>query len=123
MLLQEVEKTVEPSIRSEEPGSTTSSASSSVNLGGQKESPFFSLSPVRPSEQKISERNEAYPNASGTSRNDKNLPPLPKSKSRIIAYNKDNNIYKANHIPRSASSREFRNSDNMNHLELHVAEN
>lgn len=103
MLLQEVEKTVEPSIRSEEPVSTTSSASSSsVNLGGQKESPFFfSLSPVRPSEQKISERNEAYPNASGTSRNDKNLPPLPKSKSRIIAFNKDNNLYKANHIHRS----------------------
>lgn len=120
MLLQELKKAVEPSTQSEEPGSTTSSTSSSVNLTGQKESPFFSLSPIRPSDQKMCERNQGYPNAS---RNDKYLPPLPKSKSRIATYNKDNNMYKENRIHRSESTREFRNAAKMEHLELYVVKN
>ncbi|KAF3445475.1 hypothetical protein FNV43_RR10651 [Rhamnella rubrinervis] len=117
---KELEKAAEPSTRSEEPGSTTSSTSSSVNQTGQKESPYFSLSPFRPSDLKICERSRGYPNANW---NDKNLPPLPKSKSRMTTYNKDNNMYKANLINRSASTREFRNAAKMEHLELYTVEN
>lgn len=107
-MLQEMEKTAERNTQSEEPGSTTSSTSSSVNLAGQKESPYYSLSPVIPCSQKMSQRNRGYPNGS---KNHKNLPPLPKSKSRITGNDKDSNMYRANRVSRSTSTREFRNLD------------
>ncbi|KAB2635314.1 serine/threonine-protein kinase [Pyrus ussuriensis x Pyrus communis] len=83
--LQEQEKTVYSNFESE-PGSTTSSNSSSANQAGRKESPIFSLSPVE--------------GLSGASKYVKNLPPLPKSKARATS--------KDNQINRSASTREFR---------------
>ncbi|KAM1030304.1 hypothetical protein TB1_033515 [Malus domestica] len=69
-----------------EPGSTTSSNSSSANQAGRKESPIFSLSPVE--------------GLSGATKYVKNLPPLPKSKARATS--------KYNQINRSTSTREFR---------------
>ncbi|XP_068321938.1 probable serine/threonine-protein kinase At1g54610 [Pyrus communis] len=83
--LQEQEKTVYSNFESE-PGSTTSSNSSSANQAGRKESPIFSLSPVE--------------GLSGATKYVKNLPPLRKSKARATS--------KDNQINRSASTREFR---------------
>ncbi|KAM1880990.1 hypothetical protein ACFX13_002651 [Malus domestica] len=93
--LQEQEKTVDSNFEGE-PGSTTSSNSSSANQEGRKESPIFSLSPGE--------------GLSSVTKNVKNLPPLPKSKARAT---------KDNQINRSASNREFRRF-NPRELELYA---
>ncbi|CAB4289389.1 unnamed protein product [Prunus armeniaca] len=62
-----MEKTADSNFESEEPGSTTSSNSSSVHHAGRKESSIFSPSPI-----------QGHPD---TTKNTKNLPPLPKSRA------------------------------------------
>lgn len=104
-----MEKTADSNFESEEPGSTTTSNSSSVHHAGRKESPILSPSPV-----------QGHPD---TTKNMKNLPPLPKSKARTTKYNKDGNMYSSNQISRSASSREFRKLNQRDQLEVYAVDN
>ncbi|XP_050365927.1 probable serine/threonine-protein kinase At1g54610 [Argentina anserina] len=105
---QEEEKTAEPNVENEEPGSATSSTSSGVNQTSRKESPIFSLSPVKSADRKLSPKNG------------KILPPIPKSKARIANYNDDSDLYRSNLINRSLSTREFRKSTQREKLELYA---
>nr|XP_004292510.2 PREDICTED: probable serine/threonine-protein kinase At1g54610 [Fragaria vesca subsp. vesca] len=107
---QEVEKTAEPTVENEEPGSASSSTSSGLNQTSQKESPIFSVSPVKSSNLKVSPKNA------------KNLPPLPKLKAGITSFNDDSDIYRSNLINRSLSTREFRKPTRREKLDLYAAD-
>lgn len=109
-VVQEVEKTAEPTVENEEPGSASSSTSSGLNQTSRKESPIFSVSPVKSSNLKVSPKNA------------KNLPPLPKSKARITSFNNDSDIYRLNLINRSLSTREFRKPTRREKLDLYAAD-
>ena len=114
MLCQETEKSTERTSHSQESRNSTGSASSSARPTLQEESPPFLLSPVASSRQKMSPRTQDYPNAGN---NIKNLPPLPNSKTFATNRSKENNnMYRSNHVHRSASTREFRNLDQRKHL-------
>ena len=98
---------------------TSSSSSFSSNVVEPKESPRFSLSPVRPSNQKISSRTGRFSDAG---QNGKKLPPLPKPKISITHYDKDNKVYKDYKIHRSAPTREFRSLNQREHLKRYVVD-
>ena len=108
ILFQDSRRNAEPEtyVPSEEPGSTTtSSTSSSVNPAGAKDhSPLFP-SPVLASDQKMAQKVHHHANVGETT---KNLPPLPKSKLNATKKG-DNNRYRPGLVFRSASTREFRN--------------
>ncbi|RVW48931.1 putative serine/threonine-protein kinase [Vitis vinifera] len=111
---EETEKSTERTSHSQESRNSTGSASSSARPTLQEESPPFLLSPVASSRQKMSPRTQDYPNAGN---NIKNLPPLPNSKTFATNRSKENNnMYRSNHVHRSASTREFRNLDQRKHL-------
>lgn len=107
MLFQDSEKPVELNFQGQEPYSSASSASSGTKANQQSHSPPFVLFPVAASHhQKMSPRNKGHPN--GT-KNIKNQPPLPNSKTRPTTHNEDSgNMYRLNRVSRSASTREFR---------------
>lgn len=107
MLFQDSEKPVELNFQGQEPYSSASSASSGTKANQQSHSPPFVLFPVAASHhQKMSPRNKGHPN--GT-KNIKNRPPLPNSKTRPTTHNEDSgNMYRLNRVSRSASTREFR---------------
>ncbi|KAJ4701039.1 Serine/threonine-protein kinase [Melia azedarach] len=112
---EDSEKPAELNFQGQEPPSTASSASSGAKQSRQSQSPPFSLSPVASSHQKMSPRTQGHPNAS---KNIKNRPPLPTSKTRTTNYNEDNgNMYRLNRINRSASTREFRKLNQNKQLE------
>ncbi|KAK9216392.1 hypothetical protein WN944_008401 [Citrus x changshan-huyou] len=104
---QDSEKPVELNFQGQEPYSSASSASSGTKTNQQSHSPPFMLFPVAASHhQKMSPRNKGHPN--GT-KNIKNRPPLPNSKTRPTTHNEDSgNMYRLNRVSRSASTREFR---------------
>ncbi|KAH9757697.1 protein kinase domain-containing protein [Citrus sinensis] len=104
---QDSEKPVELNFQGQEPYSSASSASSGTKTNQQSHSPPFMLFPVAASHhQKMSPRNKGHPN--GT-KNIKNQPPLPNSKTRPTTHNEDSgNMYRLNRVSRSASTREFR---------------
>ncbi|KAH9691856.1 protein kinase domain-containing protein [Citrus sinensis] len=97
----------ELNFQGQEPYSSASSASSGTKANQQSHSPPFVLFPVAASHhQKMSPRNKGHPN--GT-KNIKNRPPLPNSKTRPTTHNEDSgNMYRLNRVSRSASTREFR---------------
>ncbi|KAH9691861.1 protein kinase domain-containing protein [Citrus sinensis] len=104
---EDSEKHVELNFQGQEPYSSASSASSGTKANQQSHSPPFVLFPVAASHhQKMSPRNKGHPN--GT-KNIKNRPPLPNSKTRPTTHNEDSgNMYRLNRVSRSASTREFR---------------
>ncbi|XP_058758535.1 probable serine/threonine-protein kinase At1g54610 [Vicia villosa] len=97
---------------SEEPGSATSSTSSSVNQAGIGDhSPLF-LSPFMASDQKKPHKIHSHANIG--EKNTKNLPPL--SKSKPNATKRDDSRYRSDQIFRSTSTREFRKLKPDQHL-------
>lgn len=103
----ELQKSTETSVFSTEPGSSKSSSSSTNTKPPRNgESPGLLFpSPVVP-------RTEAHPN--GT-RNLKNQPPLPTDNRRTVNYILDHDsTYRLGTVQRSASTRDFRNSENKN---------
>ncbi|KAK9270309.1 hypothetical protein L1049_025887 [Liquidambar formosana] len=120
-LKEEVEKSAEPNVHNQEPGSSRSSGgstSSGVKPTRRELSPPFLLSPVASPHQKMSPRTQGHPNAS---QNIKNMPPLPTSKTRNTNYNKENGN-RFNQVHRSASTREFRKVDQRKHLKLYAVD-
>lgn len=97
---------------------TTSTTSSSSNLTTQKEGPLFSISSVRPYNQKTTVRTQRYSDAS---EKDKKLPPLPAKPTIIITdYSRGNKVHRENQIPRSTSTRELRSQNQRERLKPFV---
>ncbi|XP_045809245.1 probable serine/threonine-protein kinase At1g54610 [Trifolium pratense] len=91
-------------VPSQEPGSATSSTSSSVNQAGiEDHSPLF-ISPFLGSDQKLPHK--IHNRHANVGEKNKNLPPLSKSKPNVTK--KDDNRYRTDQIFRSTSTREFR---------------
>ncbi|CAL5209360.1 unnamed protein product [Lathyrus oleraceus] len=99
-------------VPSEEPGSATSSTSSSVNQAGIGDHSSLFLSPFMASDQKMSHKIHSHANIG--EKNTKNLPPLSKSKPNTTK--KDDSRYRSDQIFRSTSTREFRKLKTDQHL-------
>ncbi|WJX20576.1 [pyruvate dehydrogenase (acetyl-transferring)] kinase [Trifolium repens] len=104
-VLRSTNAEAETYVPSQEPGSATSSTSSSVNQAGIGDhSPLF-ISPFLGSDQKLPHKIHSR-HANIGEKNIKNLPPLSKSKPNVSK--KDDSRYRTDQIFRSTSTREFR---------------
>ncbi|OMP12255.1 hypothetical protein COLO4_03363 [Corchorus olitorius] len=114
-LREDTEKTAGPNVEVQEPGSSTTTSTSSSSKHTRPMSPSNLLSPVASSGQKTSPSTQVH---SSASRNIQNRPPLPGSQTRV---QKDNgNMYRLNQVGRSASTREFRTLNQRKHLEYAI---
>lgn len=131
---QEPERSAETITLSQGPGSSATSTSSSGKITiitsfdaadkGNKESVRLNLASPDITNRQSSSRTEAHPQAN---KNIKNRPPLPDLK-RSSRYNmnikdKNDNIFQfREQVKRSISTREYRNMDRNNLLELHAVD-
>ncbi|KAK4490218.1 hypothetical protein RD792_000877 [Penstemon davidsonii] len=115
---EEPQKSAEISVFSLEPGSSTTSTSSTIAKPPRKEENRLFPSPIVTNHE-MSPRTEAHPNANN---NVKNRPPMPNVKR--LTHNYKSNIGDSRNrldlVQRSASTREFRSSENKNRRRLLV---
>ena len=111
LLLQDNERKSEPNVQGQEPGSSSTTSTSSGSKPTRAQSPSHLLSPVASSRKKKSPSTQIH---SSASRNIQNRPPV--SSSKAGAHKDDGNMYKLDHVGRSASTREFRALNQRKHL-------